>query len=230
MDLGSLWAQIESEYSKRTDELRFFQNQLAKFATDNEKDQYRRALILLLYAHFEGFCKFSFTLYISTINGEGLKCKEINFPLAAAALHELFKGLRNPTSKSPEFKNALLDDAKLHIFARDREFVERSNDFENKTVAIPDEVVDTESNLKPIVLRKNLYRLGFQFDKFKSTEWQINRLLELRNGIAHGVLISGISEADYEAQRKSVYDIMTEIKSLVMKALTDKEYLRPTGS
>ena len=230
MDLKSLWAQIEAEYTKRTDELRFFQNQISKLDNDDEKNQYRRALILLLYAHFEGFCKFSFALYISAINSEGLTCKEINFPLATATLHQTFKELRNPSSKSTEFKYALPDDAKLHMLARDREFVEKTIEFENKAVRIPDDVVDTESNLKPIVLRKNLYRLGFQFDMFKALEWQIDKLLEARNGIAHGVIISGISEKDYEERRKSALTIMTEVKSVVMKALTDKAYLRLTGT
>jgi hypothetical protein len=42
-------------------------------------------------------------------------------------------------------------------------------DFTIRPVNIPDHVVDTEANLNPVVLRKNLYRLGLPYDLFNPT-------------------------------------------------------------
>ncbi|MDH4472190.1 MAG: MAE_28990/MAE_18760 family HEPN-like nuclease [Fluviicola sp.] len=226
MTIEDLWTEIEAEQTWRTDEIRFLQNQLSTLQSENDKDQFRRAVILMLYAHFEGFCKFAFNLYVTKINAESLHCKDVNYAIAAGSLSELFKALRNPDSKSDIFRNALPSDVKLHIYARNRDFIEASQDFENKIVSIPDDYVDTESNLKPIVLRKNLYKLGFPHDLFESIEGLINQLLNFRNKIAHGEMKSGITEVKYEELRSATFQIMNEIKSRVMNALTEKHYLR----
>jgi len=57
-DISDIYAEVEAEYAWRQDEIRFFQNQSTN-APENKQDQFRRVLILLLYAHFEGFCKFA---------------------------------------------------------------------------------------------------------------------------------------------------------------------------
>jgi hypothetical protein len=86
--------------------------------------------------------------------------------------------------------------------------------------------VDTESNLKPIVLRKNLYRLGFPHDGLESLEGSISRLLNIRNEIAHGANNRGVNNKEYESLRKAAFYVMDTVKRYVMNALTSKEYLR----
>jgi len=132
MNIADLWAEIEEEQKWRQDEVRFFQNQVGNFVSNDDKNKYRKALILLLYAHFEGFCKFAFSHYIKAINSEGLNCGQANYAITALSLSEILKELRNPDKKNPEFKNALPDDAKLHLFAREQEFLEKSDDFNAK--------------------------------------------------------------------------------------------------
>lgn len=225
MNIESIWAQIEQEQTWRTDEIRFFDNQASKL---NEDDQakFRRANILLLYAHYEGFCKFVFTIYIDTINNEGIRCNDVNFSLVAATLESVFKELRNPDGKAVEFKHSLPDDKKLHVFARDKQFIEKSTTLQQRTIAIPDTIVDTESNLKPVVLRKNLYRLGFPHDGLQAVEGDISWLLNIRNEIAHGANNRGVTTKEYEALRKASFNVMDTVKRYVMDALTSKEYLR----
>lgn len=226
IDLNSLWAQIELEQKWRTDEIRFFDNQATRLLSKEDQNQFRRANILLLYAHYEGFCKFAFTLYVDTINAEGLRCKEANFSIAAAALDQLFKELRNPESKAIEFKNSLPEDKKLHVFARDKAFLERSTDFDNKLVNIPENVVDMESNLKPVVLRKNLYRLGFPHNGLELIEGYISMLLNERNQIAHGANGIGIESGKYESLRAATFEVMNAVKKYIMNALTKEEFRR----
>lgn len=225
MNLESIWAQIEQDQTWRTDEIRFFDNQVAKVAIA-EQDKFRRANVLLLYSHYEGFCKFTFTVYVNTLNAEQIKGSDANFSLVALSLDSIFKVLRNPQIKSPEFKRALPDDRKLHLFARDKEFLEGSVDFLSRTISIPDGVVDTESNLKPIVLRKNLFRLGFPHDGLESVEGDISQLLNRRNEIAHGGSGVGVTDKEYKRLRTVAIHVMNSVKRYVMHALTNKEYLR----
>lgn len=226
MNLPELWAEIEADQAWRQDEIRFFQNRLSDLDSESDKNQFRRALILILYAHFEGFFRFALAHYIRTINRENVSCKEARSALVAATMAEVFRDLRNPNSKCAEFRNTLPDDAKLHRFARDKEFVERFQQFEGRRVNISDDAVDTESNLKPPVIRKNLYHLGFAPDKFAAFEGQVNKLLAFRNPISHGETRKGVDAANYESLRDAAFDIMDAIKRDIMQAIEKREYLR----
>jgi hypothetical protein len=226
MNLPELWAEIEDEQNWRQGEIRFLHNHLASITDIEEQDRFRRILILMLYAHFEGFCKFTFTLYLNAVNQERITCGEANYAIAAVSLNDLFFALRDPLRKCPEFRRDLPDDTALHRFARDREFLEQSVEFEKRIVAISEKVVDIESNLKPVVLRKILYRLGFRHDQFVSIEGDIHFLLKHRNSIAHGESRDGVPLDRYNRIKDAAYKLMDEIKREVMSALQDKLYLR----
>jgi len=226
MNLAELRAELEEDRAWREQEIRDFQNRGSGIADEEERKRYRRVLILLLYAHFEGFSKFVFTLYASAVNSTRITCGQANYAIAAASLAEMFSNLRNPEKKSDLFRRELPEDFKLHRFAREREFIERVSDVEKREVNIPDDVVDTESNLTPIVLRKNLYRLGLPHDQFDSHESEINKLLGIRNGISHGALKDGIEEKMFEQLKATTASIMTSLSAGVMKALSDEAYVR----
>src|SRR6185295_4756349 len=81
MNIPNLWSEIEEDLSWRLDELRFFQNQLATLDSEQERERFRRALVLLLYAHFEGFCKFALSLYVNSINRSGITCGDATFAI-----------------------------------------------------------------------------------------------------------------------------------------------------
>ncbi len=161
MNIASLRAELEAERLWRDDEVRALQNLGEGLKAPEEKDQYRRSLVLMLYAHFEGFCKFALSLYCTAINRAQVQCDEADYALVAASLSVAFRDLRSPNKKSDIFRRQLPDDAKLHNFAREKEFIERSAELLRRAVEIPDGAVDMESNLTPLVLSKNLFRLGF---------------------------------------------------------------------
>lgn len=226
MNLEDIYAQIELELEWRTEEIRFFQNTFSGITLVEKQDQSRRALILLLYAHFEGFCKFTLNLYINVVNQENISCGEANIALAAATLSDVFKELRNPEKKCDEFRKSLPDDTALHRFARDQEFIERTSSINERKLHIPDSVVDTESNLKPVVLRKNLFKLGFPHDSLREIEGFIHRLLYHRNTIAHGSSREGIQSDEYFKLRDAAFEAMDHVKHKVIDSLTNKRYLR----
>lgn len=226
MNLATLRAELEADRAWREEEIRAFQNRGSTIEDDEELNRYRRALVLLLYAHYEGFCKFALTLYATAVNGSGISCGEANYAIAAASLNEVFRGLRDPQKKCDLFRRELPDDAKLHRFAREREFVERTEEVDKRPVRIPDEVVDTESNLTPVVMKKNLYRLGLPHEQFEIHDGDIHKLLNLRNGVSHGELKDGVGETLYMKLRAAAFSVMSGLGTGIMKALSEKAYSR----
>ncbi|CAO3362192.1 MAE_28990/MAE_18760 family HEPN-like nuclease [Azospirillum melinis] len=225
MQIDDLQAELEIDMSWRVDEIRFLQNHGAILKEDDEKRRYRRAIILLLYAHFEGFCKIALLTYVKSINSEGLRSAEVNESIAAAAMSDVFYALRDPDKRSEFFKKDAPDDRELHRFARDKEFVERVRDLGTRLISVPEKVVNTESNLWPVVLRKNLYRLGLPHTAFKHLDGVISKLLNTRNDIGHGKRKDGLDEKEYLELRDAVFFLMSEVKRGVMEALSNKLYL-----
>lgn len=225
MAISNFRAQLEEEFEWRVQELRFFQNSCEFLQEEDAKNKFRRALVVMLYSHFEGYCKFALTLYVSAVNTSGAICKDATAAVIAASLHDVFYKLRDGKGKAPEFRNSLPDDTGLHRFARDREFVERSADIMARPVLISDRAVDTESNLKPAILRRILYRLGLPHDQFSSYDDDIDRLLSFRNRIAHGESRVGIGSREYERLRDGSLNIMTGITLGITKAIDEKWFL-----
>ncbi|MHC4702797.1 MAG: MAE_28990/MAE_18760 family HEPN-like nuclease, partial [Planctomycetota bacterium] len=224
MTLEGLWAEIESELKWRVDEIRFFKNLVSNLDTSERQDQYRRALILLLYAHFEGFTRFAFAHYIRAVNQAQIKCGQASHAIAASTLSGVFASLRNPNKKCDLFRRTLPDETHLHRFARDREFLEQLGKALELDVCLSDGLADAESNLKPEVLQKILYRLGLPHDSFDGFKGRINKLLNYRNRIAHGESKEGISQDTYNSLQSDVFYLMNEIKSAIVDSVRNRRY------
>ncbi len=230
MNVSDFRSQLEEELAWRIEEILFFQNQCSYISKLDQQEKFRRALVLLLYSNFEGFCTFALQLYVTAINQEEVECSLANYAIVAASLHDVLVTLRTGNKKAVEFKSSAPDDSKLHLFSRDREFVEKAYDILKRKVRIPEGTVNTESNLNSVVLRKNLYRLGLPHEQFQSLEPEIEKLLGLRNKIAHGESKQGVNVLLYEQLRTSALNVMSEITTGLTKAFSEKKYLLPTDN
>jgi hypothetical protein len=227
MNLADIRAELEDELRWRLEELRCFKNQLADMRTKDQRDRHRRALVVMLYSHFEGFWKAAFSIYVKAINAEVILCKDATHSLVAASLFDLLAGLTDHQKKHPFFRSKAPEDSKLHQLHRHVEFLSRLPDMEATRVDIPvDKVVDPESNLKPDVIRKNLFRLGFQYDMFQPHEGTVHQLLNKRNAVAHGSTRQGVEEDEYNKLEASVLDIMSDVVKLLFESLRRRVYLR----
>lgn len=121
-------------------------------------------------------------------------------------------------------------DEKLHRFARRREFIETLPDFQVEIAKIPDDTIDTESNLKAVVLRKNLYKIGLPHDAFATYEATIGKLLGIRNGIAHGAIKEGLSRNEYQPIEQAIFKVMDEFMELIINSLKNQKFLKSTSS
>jgi len=226
-ELLDIWAQLEQEKSWRQDEIRLLENQLSLIKKEPDKDIYRKSLIVMLYSHYEGFFKSAFSIYAKAINNENIKCREATDFLSAATLAQEFHALHNPEKKCDCFRSLLPEDTKLHRFAREVEFLCNLDNFWDKKIEIPDTVYDPESNLKVIILRKILFRMGFNYKIFERFEGNIHRLLKIRNDVAHGDRKNGLSNKEYREIAKAIFSTMSELIVILMDSLKNRSYKKP---
>ncbi|MFB7142572.1 MAE_28990/MAE_18760 family HEPN-like nuclease [Gottfriedia sp. NPDC056225] len=225
----SIREELENELTWRTNELKILKNQLIKIPKPEDRDIYRKSLVVMLYAHYEGFCNFAFQTYVIAINEENLLRKDVNSNLAAASMHQEFSLFEQDEYNENRFKKVFgkkpPEDNKLFKFSKRVYLYEAFDDFLNQKIEIPDKIVNTESNLWPVVLKKLLYSLGLPESTFARHETSIKNLVSTRNGISHGQKKDGISEVTFEELEKSTNEINNSIIKLIYNSLINKEYL-----
>lgn len=229
MNVHEIRAELEQELTWRMDEMRFMRNRLEDISGYTQKMRYRKSLVVMLYAHYEGFFKFALLLYVRSINDEKIKCREAVSAIVAGSWHEVFNAMEHGDKKEKVFKKPLPTSDFLHRFARRREFVEQLPDFEASEVRIPDSTVDTESNLWPEVLQKNLYRVGLQHDAFSSNDGTISQLVHRRNDVAHGSQRDGVTAEKYNKMERAVFKMMDDFMLLIDSALRGAAFRRPSA-
>jgi len=186
-------------------------------------------MLVMVYAHYEGFCKFALERYVKAVNDASIKCGEASAPVVAGSWRAIFSAVESGDQKSKIFKSKLPDDERLHRFARRREFVEKFRDFEELVAEVPGDTVDTESNLWPIVMQKNLYLIGLDHEAFSKHDGDISQLMRRRNNISHGLERDGLTAQKYDRIERAVCRIMDDLMTLVMDAIANELYSKPTA-
>lgn len=226
VDLGEIRSQIELERQWRSSELRLQKNMIASLKNERDKKVARKSLVVMLYSHFEGVCRAILTIYVSELNKAEVCVRDATPALVAASLADAFHALRSPGSKCKIFRNELPDDAKHHLYARNRDFVSSWVALGYRNLRVdPEKVVRTESNLNPRVLRKILYQLGLDPDLVEPWKGTIDRLLQLRNNYAHGMGREGINEQPYNVLESAVWGVVDELVACVSLAVVEEKYL-----
>lgn len=226
----SITEELELNWTEREQELNFFKKQLIHIKDDEQKNIFRKSLVLMLYSHYEGFCNFAFNTYIMAVNEENLLRREVHDCLVTASMHDTFTLFEDENYKEAKYKQmfgkSLPNDVDLSRIAKRIHLVTSFDNLLDQTLKIPDKVVNTESNLWPKVLKKLLYKVGLQFNTFREHENTIKHLLRLRNGIAHGAHTQGVEEERYLELEVATFSINRTIIQLILKALVDKTYLK----
>ena len=224
MPADELRAALEMELAWRQEELAFFKNQLNEIP-ENNKDRYRKSLVLILYSHMEGFIKICLQTYIQYINSQKLKRGDVNTELMVAGLYKEFIAYENLDRKCEFFRKELPEDSRLHRLYRRVDFMEKVEDFKTELLNIDDQLIDTESNLWYIVLQKNLYKVGLPVDLFESYHRDIDALVNRRNTIAHGSFRSGVTEQEFTNWETKVSSILSGITTIVYDYANKQKYL-----
>ena len=226
MTKEELRAGMETELAWRQEELAFFKNQLTNIDDELKKDKYRKSLVLMLYSHFEGFIKICLLSYVQYINSLKLERYKFNEKLIASSMESEFNAYDNSAQKCKIFKGKVLDDSRLHKFHRRVNLLYGMENMKQGVLNIPDQTIDTESNLWYIVLQKNLYKVGLSINLFDDLSNDIDALVNRRNSIAHGSERAGVKESEYSKWEEKAYKIMEHITKYIYKDVCQKNYLK----
>ena len=205
----SSWAdEIESDLKWREAELGSLKIQAA--AAPEKSDRQRallRALWTMLYAHYEGFCKFCWDLLLDEIEKDGCARCDATEYMARLSLVKVFQELRKDTSPSGIWS-----------------FVHNTLPQQmSKPLTFPVRL-ETQSNLWPTIVRKNNLTVGLTTKHIDACAKQLGALVGRRNEIAHGRKLVVNSLDEYAEYEKAVMLVLHELAVAVVDTLDNRTF------
>lgn len=167
----------------------------------------------MVYAHYEGFCKFCWTLLLGSIERRAFLRKDLAPPLARRAMKSVFCELRGDTSDENLWKFG------FHEFGAEL----------LGPATFPDEI-ETESNLWPSVAKKINASVGMCCASFDTHESDLKQLVGRRNKIAHGEKLEISNLTQLQQLEHAATLAMHDLALAVLDCLEKKSYLNPAPS
>ncbi len=167
-----------------------------------------RANVAIIYAHYEGFCKFALNIYIDALKKLKLSRKDLSWEVAAYSMKDFLTTLKAQESQT-EFFTLLLSEFNNEI--------NKYAEYES-----PPEI----SNLWPDLLISWLKKLGLGCSLVSSHKTVLHSLVDNRNKIAHGKKITVSSRADLDQYFQVATLAMHEVAIEICEALERKSYQR----
>jgi hypothetical protein len=204
------WSQqLEEDLKWRDKELVSLKQQV--ILADKSSIRYQallRAMWVLLYAHYEGFCKFTWDLYLDELEKLEIKRKECKDEFIKFSLEKEFKKAKKGS------------DNEVWDFIH-RDFSLLLEDNLNFPVKLK-----TDSNLWPNLLKDNSSKAGLDCKLIDNHKIKIQTLVARRNKIAHGKINTISSIEEYQIYENAALDVMYELAVLVVDCLEKKLYLK----
>jgi hypothetical protein len=211
------WAdQIEKDLAWREAEMGALKLLLASAPAGSDRHRaLMRACCTMLYAHYEGFCKFCWTLMLDSIQGQVLSRQDLVDPLARRSMAAVFREVRGDTS-----------DSNLWNFA-----TTTFSGLLKERAAFADEI-DTESNLWPAVAKRINVSIGIQCPVFEAHDAELRQLVGRRNEIAHGEKLEMADLAQLQRFEHAAVMAMHDVAVAVVDCLDKRAYVRqaPLGA
>lgn len=177
----------------------------------NKNEVLLKSIILILYAHWEGYIKKSSKLYIKYVVEKKVKIEDLTPNFKAIAL-------KSNISKCIENYDKL-------TLAHELDFMNKYESMGNKkfkiSIDIDDDlesdIINTNHNLKPKVFKNIINILGLKYnDAYEIREMYISKnLLSNRNIIGHGSKFNLENQVDFEL---TINDI-DKLKSIIINIL-----------
>ncbi len=225
-------AQLEWDLEWRRKELSILRNQLKNISSEEDKEIYCKTLLVMLYSHFEGFCKVAFLNYIKLINDETIIRSKAIEPIIASSLLDVFHDLSYPQNGTNccNIFNIPSDETRFSRYFIRCHFIRKMDDIFAQEIDISErlsrKIVNTKSNLNLAVLNIILYRLGLPYNEFITYESIIDNMLMRRNNYAHGDKVKGIKVENFRTIEKEVNKLISQLVKLLTNAAKDKSYLK----
>ncbi|RCS41545.1 hypothetical protein DTL42_23665 [Bremerella cremea] len=168
-----------------------------------------RALWALLYAHYEGFCKFAWDTYLDHLQASSTMRGECTDNIARFSLSASFRSLRG---------NLSVDSLWEYCTKEFRNAMSQPIEFEDR--------LETDSNLWPNICRENCLAIDLPLPSVDLHRAKIKALVSRRNDIAHGQPMTIETLDEYKKYEHAVFDVMYELALAVDAGLADRKYLR----
>ncbi|GAB2797680.1 hypothetical protein GCM10027040_25440 [Halomonas shantousis] len=167
-----------------------------------------RACTAFIYAHYEGFCKFSWETYLDEIEQDASLVVEKMVPdLVLLALRKLFKEARGNLSDEALWSLAHASlPAKLGLQPR----------FHIRP--------ETDSNLWPNLLGDNLKCMGLVSEELEKYSTSLRSLVGKRNGIAHGERLTIKDIDEFVRYENAALVVMHDIALTMIDSIENRSY------
>lgn len=193
----------------------FFANEwrdgeFAKFRTNQNGVDERlwcRMCIPMLYAHWEGYVVSSLRILIEHLNNLELSTSAVKTKMVVIGFGDSFRTLSGKQS-----------------FEQRSAFIEKFRALLSSSLRIANRI-DTKSNLKSDVLADICGMYGFDFKLFSGVVGDINRLVQVRNSIAHGENSFVIDQINIEKYAASIIAAMDIFRDEIDSFLDREAYL-----
>ncbi|MEU2683633.1 MAE_28990/MAE_18760 family HEPN-like nuclease [Streptomyces hygroscopicus] len=219
MNVSEMRAELEDDMAWRLDEIRHLVNHLLGDKKAGEASVYSlRAILVMQYAHIEGFTRNALALYVKAINARQIPAKELQPELLSAALGAEFDGLRRG-SEARDGEGKLTTRARQQVA-----FVRKLQELAEGPVSIAAEVAASmEMNLGSDVLKRALVNLAIPVDKVANDQYSsIEFVKRVRNDIAHGSRKEKIPEGMFSEHLKRCERFMSGLSRVLTQALSEQ--------
>ncbi|HEV8080763.1 MAG TPA: MAE_28990/MAE_18760 family HEPN-like nuclease [Chitinophagaceae bacterium] len=198
---------IDSDFILRRDELQTIKDLVDNNLKKAEGKVYAKNLIVFLYAHWEGFIKYSSECYLQFISHQNLKYKDLKYGLLAI-------------SHLQKLNDYIESNVALKIIALEELF-----SCMNQRAEIPyNYAIATYSKLNSETLQEICMIIGLDADKYSLKKGIIDeKLVRVRNEIAHGE-VKPISPEDSIETYDLVFPIMEEFKNDIENSVSLMKY------
>lgn len=208
-----LLAKVDYEISWRRKEIHDLKTIAhSSHVSDLRKKVLYRTGVALLYAHWEGFIKYTGTYYLEFVSYQRLPINELKNNFVTL----IYKNKINESVCSNKFS----------IFDSITDILINEN---TKIVKVPYvNIINTQSNLSSKVLKEILWCLGIEYSLFATKEHLIDsRLVNKRNHIAHGEEIA-ITRDDFIEIVDNILEIIVLFKDELENSAVLKKYKKLT--
>ena len=177
---------------------------------EEEKDIYYKSMVPMIYAYLEGFVKNAIRIYMKFVNQLDLTFNDISIRLLVHKIEKKYNCFKE-NIKSIQNKEKLVEQLLQDI---------NSND---KTINFNDKAIQ---NINSYRLNKLLRELNFKEIEDRKIKDGLNKLLQYRNGIAHGENSYRVDENLLMEFIDTIIKTMDYVSDIICNGYDSKNYLK----
>jgi len=185
-----------------------------------------KSMILLLYAHWEGFIKKSSKCYLKYVSDKNINLQALTSNFEAIMLKRFARDCIDSDSKNLSREFALMDKQRKSANRPFKISLDVNNEFDT-------DFIDTQYNLSSKVLESIIQIIGMEYNEaIKTREQYVDvNLVKNRNAIGHGSSLSdddtgdvSVLEVDQIANLKDFVIFMLDYFAEVLLKYVEEEY------